>query len=80
MIRERGNPVMVIEICETNESRELAAQLRAKYPDADVVIYSCLSRCAGCFLCLFVLLDGAPIEAFTPEQLLAKIEDHLQNG
>jgi uncharacterized protein YuzB (UPF0349 family) len=69
---------MVIELCETNEARELAYQLQTRYPDADVVVYSCLNRCAGCFLCLFALVDGEPVEAFSPEQLLGKIEQYIQ--
>lgn len=68
---------MVIEICETNEARELVGALQDKYPEATVVVYACLSRCAGCFLCLFALVDGEPVEAFSPAQLLEKIEQHL---
>lgn len=69
---------MVIEICETNEARELIGELKTRFPAADVVVYPCLSRCAGCFLCLFVLVDGEPIEAYAPDQLLTKIEQHLR--
>ncbi|MGZ4163502.1 MAG: DUF1450 domain-containing protein [Tumebacillaceae bacterium] len=70
---------MVIEICETNEARELVRALRRKYPAADVVVHSCLHLCSGCFLCLFVLVDGEPVEAFSPEQLLEKIEQFISS-
>lgn len=65
----------MIEICETNEVRELIENLRTLYPDADIVTYSCLDRCNACFLTLFAFVDGELIEAYSPEQLLAKIKD-----
>ncbi|TCP59586.1 uncharacterized protein DUF1450 [Tumebacillus sp. BK434] len=71
---------MVIEICETNESAKLIKQLRITFPDADVMVYSCLNRCAGCFLCYFAILDGVLIEAFSAEQLLHQIILGLQSA
>ncbi|UOF90679.1 DUF1450 domain-containing protein [Fodinisporobacter ferrooxydans] len=71
---------MVIEICETNESMDLIQKLRTMFPDADIVPYACLNRCAGCFLCLFAIVDDVVIEAYSPEQLLQKVQDILHTN
>jgi uncharacterized protein YuzB (UPF0349 family) len=66
----------VIEICETNEARELIDQIRCLSPDAEIVVHRCLDRCSACFLTLFVYIDGELIEAYSPEQLLARIKEY----
>lgn len=64
---------MVIEICETNEAHQLLPDLRARFPQAEFVVHRCLNRCAGCFLCLFVVVDGETIETYDPERLFEAI-------
>ncbi|GAX90248.1 DUF1450 domain-containing protein [Effusibacillus lacus] len=65
---------MIVEICETNETRELIGEIRTAFPDAEIVVYSCLERCNACYLTLFVLIDGTLVEAYSPQQLLEKIK------
>ncbi|WP_018131621.1 DUF1450 domain-containing protein [Effusibacillus pohliae] len=65
---------MVIELCETNEARELIGQIRASHPTADIVVHPCLNRCNACLLALFAFVDGELLEAYSPEQLLDKIK------
>ena len=60
---------MVIEICETNEAHQILPDLRARFPQAEFIVHRCLNRCAGCFLCLFAIVDGQLIETYEPKLL-----------
>jgi uncharacterized protein YuzB (UPF0349 family) len=67
---------MIIEICEVNEAREWVDLIReVAGEDTDIIIYQCLDRCASCYLCPFVLVDGTPVEAFSLEGLLQGIRN-----
>ncbi|MFC4769366.1 DUF1450 domain-containing protein [Effusibacillus consociatus] len=68
---------MIIEVCETNEARQLIDQIHAVFPDVELVIHPCLDRCNACFLIPFAIVDGELIEAYSPEQLLQKIKQNL---
>lgn len=64
---------VLIELCETNEARRLAARMEQEFPEARIVIYPCLARCAGCYLALFAWVDGILVEAYAEELLLEGI-------
>ncbi|BCJ86656.1 DUF1450 domain-containing protein [Effusibacillus dendaii] len=65
---------MVIEICETNETRMWIPDIRAMLPDAEIVVYSCLDHCNACYLTFFTYVDGELLEAYTPQHLLQKLK------
>ncbi|WP_338029428.1 DUF1450 domain-containing protein [Gracilibacillus thailandensis] len=58
---------------------EQVRQQLLKDPDIDVVEYGCTSYCGICRLYHKAIVNGKPITADTPEQLLDNINDYIDN-
>ncbi|MDQ0159507.1 MULTISPECIES: YuzB family protein [Alkalibacillus] len=72
------NPL--VEFCVNNlmsGSQEALEQLD-KDPDIDVVEYGCTSNCAICAMSLFAIADGELIMADTPDELVKKVYQFLE--
>ncbi|MGP4061418.1 YuzB family protein [Halobacillus litoralis] len=71
------NPL--IEFCINNlvsGSQAAKAELE-KDPDLDVVEYGCLRNCGLCSQTLYALVEGDRVMADTPEELVDKIYEQL---
>ncbi|WP_226580184.1 YuzB family protein [Halobacillus litoralis] len=71
------NPL--IEFCINNlaEGSQKAKAELEKDPDLDVVDYGCLRNCGLCSQSLYALVEGDRVIAETPEELVDKIYQHL---
>jgi uncharacterized protein YuzB (UPF0349 family) len=71
------NPL--IEFCINNlvSGSQEAKAILEKDPDLDVVEYGCLRNCGLCSQTLYALVEGDRIMADTPEELVDKIYQHL---
>lgn len=72
----------VIEFCVNNlvSGSQKAKEELEKDPDLDVVEYGCTSFCGICSQYLFAIVDGDPILADSPEELVDKVYDYLENN
>ncbi|GEN47014.1 uncharacterized protein YuzB (UPF0349 family) [Alkalibacillus filiformis] len=71
------NPL--VEFCVNNlvsGSQEAYEKLRQD-PDLDVVEYGCTSNCGICAMSLFAIVEGRRILADTPDELVDRIYEYL---
>ncbi len=70
-----------VAFCVKNLARgtEEARQKLLKDPDLDVVEYGCTSFCGICRRYHVAIVNGKPITAETPEELLTNIDDYIDN-
>ncbi|WP_186576408.1 YuzB family protein [Aquibacillus kalidii] len=72
----------VIEFCINNlvSGSQKAKEELEKDPDLDVIEYGCTSFCGICSQFLFAIVDGEPIMADTPDELVDKVYDFLEEN
>jgi uncharacterized protein YuzB (UPF0349 family) len=69
----------IIEFCVNNldlGSRE-AKEALEKNQEYDVIEYGCLGNCGECFMFPYALVNGEMVEGENGEELLAKIEEKI---
>lgn len=73
---------VVIEFCVNNlvSGSQKAKEELEKDPDLDVIEYGCTSFCGICSQFLFAVVDGEPIMADTPEELVDKVYEYLEDN
>ncbi|GEN54265.1 MULTISPECIES: YuzB family protein [Halobacillus] len=71
------NPL--IEFCVNNliSGSQEAKERLEKDPDLDVVEYGCLRNCGLCSQTLYAVVEGDRVMADTPDELVDKIYEHL---
>ncbi|MGR9048966.1 YuzB family protein [Halobacillus faecis] len=71
------NPL--IEFCINNliSGSQEAKEKLEKDPDLDVVEYGCLRNCGLCSQTLYAVVEGERVMADTPDELVDKIYEHL---
>ncbi|MBN9655502.1 DUF1450 domain-containing protein [Halobacillus litoralis] len=71
------NPL--IEFCINNliSGSQEAKERLEKDPDLDVVEYGCLRNCGLCSQTLYAVVEGDRVMADTPDELVDKIYEHL---
>jgi uncharacterized protein YuzB (UPF0349 family) len=71
------NPI--IEFCINNliSGSQEAKERLEKDPDLDVVEYGCLRNCGLCSQTLYAVVEGDRVMADTPDELVDKIYEHL---
>jgi len=72
----------IIEFCVSNlasGSQKALEQLEKDY-DLDVIEYGCLGYCGKCAHSLFALVNGEVVTGETPEQLVDKIYQYLEEN
>lgn len=72
----------IVEFCISNlaNGAQEARQRLEKDPNLDIIEYGCLSYCGKCARTLYALVDGDPVEADTPEELVEKIYQHIEEN
>lgn len=72
----------IIEFCISNlasGSQKARAELE-RDPDLDVIEYGCLGYCGKCAQSMFALVNGNPVTAETPEDLVEEIYQYLDDN
>lgn len=71
------NPL--VEFCINNliSGSQEAKETLEKDPDLDVVEYGCLRNCGLCSQMLYAVVEGDRVMADTPDELVDKIYEHL---
>jgi len=72
----------IVEFCVSNlasGSQKALEQLEKDY-DLDVIEYGCLGYCGKCAHSLFALVNGEVVTGETPEQLVDKIYQYLEEN
>ncbi|MCL6592409.1 MAG: YuzB family protein [Alicyclobacillus sp.] len=65
---------ILVEVCDANRACTPALfALEAEFPGVTVMETACLSLCEQCAQGPYVLVNGEPITADTPEALLAQV-------
>ncbi|WP_077624954.1 YuzB family protein [Sediminibacillus massiliensis] len=74
------NPI--IEFCVNNlaSGSQKAMQELEKDPDLDVIEYGCTSFCGICAQSLFAIVNGEPVTADSPEELVDNIYQYLEEN
>jgi uncharacterized protein YuzB (UPF0349 family) len=72
----------IVEFCISNlaNGAQKALEQLERDPNLDIIEYGCLSYCGKCARSLFALVDGEPVTAETPEQLVEKIYQHIEDN
>lgn len=70
-----------IAFCVKNLARgtEKARQELIKEPDMNVSEYGCTSNCGICTKYHVAVVNGKPIKALTPEELVDNVNDYIDN-
>ncbi|NGQ96967.1 DUF1450 domain-containing protein [Brevibacillus sp. SYP-B805] len=72
----------LVEFCSSNVSSYtkpvMEALENAPDLDVDVMEYGCLGHCGECYMKPFALVNGDYVEADSPEELLARIKQKVQ--
>ncbi|MDC3412369.1 YuzB family protein [Aquibacillus sp. 3ASR75-11] len=74
------NPI--IEFCVNNlaSGSQNAMEELEKDPDLDVIEYGCTSFCGICAQNLFAIVNGDPVTADSPEELVKNIYQYLEEN
>ncbi|TDQ40431.1 YuzB family protein [Aureibacillus halotolerans] len=74
------NPM--VEFCVSNlaNGSQKALELLEKDPNLDVIEYGCLSYCSVCATSLYALVNGEVVTADTPESLVERIYEHIEEN
>ncbi|QDP42187.1 YuzB family protein [Radiobacillus kanasensis] len=74
------NPI--IEFCVNNlaSGSQKAMEELEKDPDLDVIEYGCTSFCGICSMSLFAIVNGEPVTADSPEELVEKVYEYLEEN
>ncbi|WP_226035881.1 YuzB family protein [Aquibacillus saliphilus] len=74
------NPI--IEFCINNivSGSKKAKEELEKDPDLDVIEYGCTSFCGICSQNLFAVVNGEPVTADTPEDLVENVYKYIEEN
>ncbi|MBM7570935.1 uncharacterized protein YuzB (UPF0349 family) [Aquibacillus albus] len=74
------NPI--IEFCVNNlaSGSQKAREVFEKDPDLDVVEYGCTSFCGICSQFMVAIVNGDPVMADTPEELVEKVYKYIDEN
>jgi uncharacterized protein YuzB (UPF0349 family) len=72
----------IVEFCISNlaNGAQKALEQLERDPNLDIIEYGCLSYCGKCAKSLYALVDGEPVSAETPEELVEKIYQHIEDN
>ncbi len=71
-----------IEFCVNNlaEGSQKAKEELEKDPDLDVIEYGCTSFCGICSQFLFAIVNGEPVMADSPEELVENVYKYIEEN
>ncbi|WP_053360451.1 YuzB family protein [Bacillus sp. FJAT-27251] len=74
--------VPIVEFCISNlaNGAQKALEQLERDSNLDIIEYGCLSYCGKCAKSLYALVDGEPVTAETPEELVEKIYQHIEDN
>jgi uncharacterized protein YuzB (UPF0349 family) len=72
----------IIEFCISNlaSGSQRAREILERDPNLDIIEYGCLGHCSLCFQSPFALVNGDYVGAETPEELVEKVYQHLEEN
>jgi len=72
----------IIEFCISNlaNGAQKALEVLERDPNLDIIEYGCLSYCGKCARSMYALVNGEPISGNTPEDLVEKIYQHIEEN
>ncbi|MDL4841940.1 YuzB family protein [Aquibacillus rhizosphaerae] len=72
----------IIEFCVNNlvSGSQKAKEELEKDPDLDVIEYGCTSFCGICAQYMFAIVNGEPVMADTPEELVENVYKYLDEN
>lgn len=72
----------IIEFCISNlaSGSQKALEVLERDPNLDIVEYGCLSYCGKCASYLYALVEGEVVMGETPEELVEKIYQYLEEN
>ncbi|WP_071460564.1 YuzB family protein [Bacillus massilinigeriensis] len=72
----------IIEFCISNlaNGSQKAKEQLERDPDLDVIEYGCLGYCGKCDRSPYALVNGEPVSAETPDELVEKIYQYLDEN
>jgi uncharacterized protein YuzB (UPF0349 family) len=72
----------IIEFCISNlaNGAQKALEQLERDPNLDIIEYGCLSYCGKCARSLYALVNGEPVSADSPEELVEKIYQYLDEN
>lgn len=72
----------IIEFCISNlaSGAQKALEQLERDPNLDIIEYGCLSYCGKCARSLYALVDGEPVSADTPDELVEKIYQYIEEN
>jgi uncharacterized protein YuzB (UPF0349 family) len=72
----------IIEFCISNlaNGAQKALEQLERDPNLDIIEYGCLSYCGKCARSLYALVNGEPVSADSPDELVEKIYHYLDEN
>ncbi|MBY0096952.1 YuzB family protein [Mesobacillus maritimus] len=72
----------IIEFCISNlaNGAQKALEQLERDPNLDIIEYGCLSYCGKCARSLYALVNGEPVSADSPDELVEKIYNYLDEN
>ncbi|XJZ26801.1 YuzB family protein [Bacillota bacterium Lsc_1132] len=72
----------IIEFCVSNlaSGSQRAREILERDPNLDIIEYGCLSYCGKCASTLFALVNGEMVTGTSPEELVEKIYQFLDEN
>jgi uncharacterized protein YuzB (UPF0349 family) len=72
----------IIEFCISNlaNGSQKARAILERDPNLDIIEYGCLSHCGKCAASLFALVNGEVVMGKTPDELVEKIYQYLDEN
>ncbi|MGG5252828.1 YuzB family protein [Neobacillus sp. SM06] len=72
----------IIEFCVSNlaSGSQKAREILERDPNLDIIEYGCLSYCGKCASTLFALVNGEMVTGNSPEELVEKIYQFLDEN
>lgn len=72
----------IIEFCISNlaNGAQRALEQLERDPNLDIIEYGCLSYCGKCARSLYALVNGEPVSADSPDELVKKIYQYLDEN
>ncbi|CAM3779166.1 YuzB family protein [Mesobacillus zeae] len=72
----------IIEFCISNlaNGSQKAREQLERDPDLDIIEYGCLGYCGKCDRALFALVNGEPVVADSPDELVKKVYEYLDEN
>ena len=72
----------IIEFCISNlaSGAQKALEQLERDSNLDIIEYGCLSYCGKCARSLYALVDGEPVSADTPDELVEKIYQYIEEN